>query len=317
MGARSGPRAKAKSTRTTTANGATWLSTTRDRSSMRRSLPATSTASRHMGTSRHGPSCRAPSTAATGPRRRWRAADHPAAGQRHDPVGQRQTTASGSCDARSTVAPSATASLDDLAQHGPGLGVEGGVGLVEQPQRGPAGHEDGQGHPPALAGRSRPTAVRRSRPTETQALEGGVDAVDGSPRRPARRSARSRPRSARRRGRRRARACPPGGARAARWRRRSWPSTTASPPVTGSRPAQARSTLVFPAPFGPSRTTTSPWATARSMPARAGNRPVRATAARRKTAEAMGCGPCYGGPAPGIQAGPSALRARSPAPDRD
>ncbi len=46
---RSGPRAKAKSTSATIPNGATWDRATRERPSMRRSLPATSTASRHMG----------------------------------------------------------------------------------------------------------------------------------------------------------------------------------------------------------------------------------------------------------------------------
>src|SRR5438128_1103676 len=46
---RSGSRANANSTRIRTANGAIWFNATRDRSSMRRSLPATSSASRHTG----------------------------------------------------------------------------------------------------------------------------------------------------------------------------------------------------------------------------------------------------------------------------
>src|ERR1700694_1721830 len=45
---RSGSRAKANNTRTRTANGATWLIATRERASIRRSLPATRAASRHM-----------------------------------------------------------------------------------------------------------------------------------------------------------------------------------------------------------------------------------------------------------------------------
>ena len=49
IGGRSGPRAKAKRTRATMPKGATWDSATRDRPSMRRSLPATRAASRHMG----------------------------------------------------------------------------------------------------------------------------------------------------------------------------------------------------------------------------------------------------------------------------
>src|SRR5665213_1082405 len=46
---RSGPRAKAKRTRATIPNGATWDSATRERPSIRRSLPAIRAASRHMG----------------------------------------------------------------------------------------------------------------------------------------------------------------------------------------------------------------------------------------------------------------------------
>src|ERR1019366_10321018 len=57
----SGSRARPKRTSTSTANGATWLVATRERSSMRRALPATSAASRHMDLL-HG----------TGPRRQHR-----------------------------------------------------------------------------------------------------------------------------------------------------------------------------------------------------------------------------------------------------
>ena len=47
-----GPRAKANRTRTSTAKGSTCHSATRERTSMRRSLPATSSASRHIDVTR-------------------------------------------------------------------------------------------------------------------------------------------------------------------------------------------------------------------------------------------------------------------------
>ena len=172
-GARSGPRAKAKRARTTMANGATWLSTTRDRSSMRRSLPATRP--RHATwTSPPGPI--EAGSAPTAPPGRGRR--HGALARRRDP---RPATPPGRPAAAtprvrgrraSTVAPSATRLADDVAEQRPGLGVEGGVGFVEQPQRGAAGDEDGQGHaagagrrradPPPCAGAGRPSP-RRSR----------------------------------------------------------------------------------------------------------------------------------------------------------
>src|SRR4051794_23386751 len=65
---RSGSRAKAKSTRTRTANGAIWFVATRDRASILRSLPATRAASRHTGGLPSDPDA--------------------AAGQGHDPPGQ-------------------------------------------------------------------------------------------------------------------------------------------------------------------------------------------------------------------------------------
>src|SRR3954447_22019720 len=48
--------------------------------------------------------------------------------------------------------------------------------------------------------------------------------------------------------------------------RMSWPAKRTSPAVTGSRPETARSSVVLPAPFGPSSTTISPAPTERSTP---------------------------------------------------
>ena len=189
-----------------------------------------------------------------------------------------------------------------------GLGVERGVGLVEQPQRRVGGPRARPGPP---AGADRPTAGRPAcagAGRRDRGARGRRRRRRRRPRRPARRNGRSRPRSGRRRGRRRGRACPtvaPDGRRARAAGRGRAPRPR--PPVTGSRPAQARSTLVLPAPLGPSRTTTSPGATVRSTPARAGNRPVRRDGGTEEDCGGHGRGPCYGWPAaPVSKRGPPA-----------
>ena len=82
----------------------------------------------------------------------------------------------------------------DLAQHGAGLGVEPGVGLVEEPQLGSPGHEHGQGHAPALACRQPAHGGAPDPAAELEAIEGGVDAGRCLLRRRARGTGRSRPR---------------------------------------------------------------------------------------------------------------------------
>ena len=71
------------------------------------------------------------------------------------------------------------ASPDGVAHQGveqiPALGVEAGVGFVEQPQGGMAGHEHGQSGAPALAGRESPDGDRGEPAIEAQVGEGGWD----------------------------------------------------------------------------------------------------------------------------------------------
>ena len=94
--ARSGPRAKANRTRATIPNGATWDSATRERASIRRSLPATRRVSRHMGHRLLGrrPVAAGPARAggavrrAVGPRIEP-LGGHPATGDGDRPAGQR------------------------------------------------------------------------------------------------------------------------------------------------------------------------------------------------------------------------------------
>ena len=57
--------------------------------------------------------------------------------------------------------------------------------------------------------------------------------------------------------------------------------------TTRSRPAQARSRLVLPAPLAPWSRTISPEATSRSTPASTGKRPTRATAERKRMTGSM------------------------------
>src|ERR1700677_3947243 len=83
---------------------------------------------------------------------------------------------------------------------------------------------------------------------------------------------------------------------------------TASPEVTGKRPAQALSRLVLPAPLAPTTRTTSPVWRERSTPARAGKRPARATAARNWTTGAMDFGTMVGGQGAVVPSGPPLSR---------
>ena len=124
--------AKANISIVTAANGSTWLTTTRLRRSMRRSLPATSRAIRH---------------------RLIRAALVDLAGDDlDDSIGEGAgalTLVAGDDHGR--------ARGDRLAEQGVELvaavGVESGVRLVEQPQLGAAGDQAGQRGAPGLAGR--------------------------------------------------------------------------------------------------------------------------------------------------------------------
>ena len=63
----------------------------------------------------------------------------------------------------------------DLAEDGPGVGVEPGMGLVEEPQLGTTGHEQGERHPPALAGGKTAHRGTAHPAPELEAIEHGVD----------------------------------------------------------------------------------------------------------------------------------------------
>src|SRR5438105_11740992 len=116
---RSGSTANANSTSTSTANGATWFRATRDRSSMRKSLPATSAASRHMERLR----------VATGD-------DDLAIDQRRGTL--QLVAGEEDRDAGHRRAPDE--GVQDVA---PG-GVEPGVGLVQEPDAGIADEQGGE-----------------------------------------------------------------------------------------------------------------------------------------------------------------------------
>src|SRR5436309_3784085 len=141
----SGSRAKANRISTSMANGATWLVATRDRTSMRRSLPAITAASRHTD----------------GPRRDF----NPDLSPRHgdDPGRQRTRSvelmrrqqhrrAGPGCVADETVEPLAP------------FGVEPRVRFVEEPQIGGSQQQGGHRHTPPLAGRQ-PTHLDARQPT--------------------------------------------------------------------------------------------------------------------------------------------------------
>ena len=155
--------------------------------------------------------------------------------------------------------------------------------------------------------------VRRRRPVSPSRSTASSPAGRAG-RRPGWRTAGSRPPSARRRGGRRGRGGPPGDRTAGAVLDQVAAEHDRLARGDGHQPAHVRSRLVLPAPLGPRTTTTSPGATVRSTPERAGNRPASATAARRWTAGAMAWRPCYGGRGARGQAAPDPSGDRPPAP---
>src|SRR5439155_1336458 len=77
------------------------------------------------------------------------------------------------------------------------------------------------------------------------------------------------------------------------------------PLAMGSSPAQVRRRVVLPAPLGPSSRTTSPAATSRSTPARAGKRPSRAPGATPTTGGGASSTTTVPGSASTLPAGPA------------
>ena len=141
-------------------------------------------------------------------------------------------------------------------------GVEAGVRLVEQPQLGTAGASAASAVRRRCPADSRATFTSASRPVRPRRVERGVDLACGAPTvRPQKRTFSTTVRSSYS-----PLACPSsptlGRTDRARSEARSRPSTRPSPRSSGSRPAQRRSSVVLPAPFGPWRRTISPRSTA-------------------------------------------------------
>src|SRR5579875_3448417 len=140
---RSGSRAKANRMSTSRAKGRTWLVATRERSSTRMSLPATSAASRHMDALRGVGRAPAPEDQLLplhlAPRHGYQAA-----GQRPGPVGLVRSQQDRAAPRRRLP--------HHLVHQVPPRGVQAGMGLVEQPQLGATGQQDGTGDPATLAG---------------------------------------------------------------------------------------------------------------------------------------------------------------------
>ena len=260
---------------------------------MRRSLPATSRASRHMGAPR-GPAARRQRRAPDGaPPERSPATRPPAMVTTRSASG---TARSGSWEESSTAAPPGRGLGHQLAQQraGPRRRARRGARRAATAP-GARATSDRQGHPPPLAGREPADRGAPEPADEAQPLERRVDAGRRRARPPARRTGRSRPRSARRRGGRRGPAGPT--------RRRTAVAVVdqvvaedhglarGDRQQAGAGPQQAG---LARRRWARGRTTTSPGATSRSTPERAGNRPASATAGRRWTAGAMTSAPCYG-----------------------
>jgi hypothetical protein len=231
----SASRAKANITIVKAANGRTWFVTTRLRRSMRRSLPATSRATRQRVTG--GP----PSP---GRRRRrrsaWRASrPAPARGWRRRPWRRRRPPGGGCIELVATG------------------GVEPGVGFVEQPQLGPAGDDAGERGPALLPGRQPSNGTPARRPSSPiRASAASISPWVAPTVAPQKRTFSATVRSPYR-----PLPCPssPTRGRIAAWSvRRSRSSTRPSPRAMGSRPAHSRSSDVLPAPFGPWSSTISP-----------------------------------------------------------
>src|SRR5437763_5201051 len=164
---RLGSSAKAKSTRTARANGATWFVATRERSSTLRSLPATSSASRHM----HGL------------HRRQRDGDDLSTGHPCNPAGDRSgplRLVGRQDDGGAARRGGQHGLVEDVA---PGC-VQSGVRLVEQPELGPASDHGRDGDAPSLAGRQPAHRGAAEAPPQTQAGQRRVHGARVPPRRP-------------------------------------------------------------------------------------------------------------------------------------
>ena len=309
IGARSGPSAKAKSTSTTHGNGHHLV-----HDDPRAELDPEVLARHQHGVTPHGHPPGTARSSSAGDRRGARRGARRVAPSTRPPTSETTRSArghdtSGSWDARSTVAPSATASATispssararRRARRAARRGATAPVGACQ---------EDGQRHPPALAGRQ---ATHRSAPEPAHQARAA-------------------------RGRRRFTVPAPGGPHreahvlhhvqlvvqggrvaehphlpAERRRVAAQVVTENDGPHQGQRQkagtAPAARSSCRPR-WAPRDTRISPGATVRSMPAKTGNRPVRATAARRGTAEAMGSAHATGGPPESKRAPP---RARTP-----
>ena len=149
-----------------------------------------------------------------------------------------------------TVAPWLTTSRNKLVEQQAVLGVESGVGFVEQPQAGLAGQQAARATRRRWPAESLPLVSRRSR-SPSPGGQGRPGAAALAAPLPSGRNGRSPRPKDRRRGRCGGRAGRHGGASALASAAGSIPSTVASPAARGKRPAITRSRLVLPAPFAP------------------------------------------------------------------
>ena len=98
-----------------------------------------------------------------------------------DAVGERRRPARSSWLATITVAPDGHGLAEQRVELVAAVGVEPGVGLVEQPQLGPAGDQAGERGAPLLAGREPRTGTSRSRPaTPSRSIAAGDLVVGGA-----------------------------------------------------------------------------------------------------------------------------------------
>ena len=283
---RSGSSANANRSRTISPNGAICCIVTRERASMRRSLPATSRTScqrftwitRSVVAAGDTPAAASPSLASSlrsGFARRVRARLRwlPRSGTpgsvawpavRTTSRSASARTRSSSCDAMSTVLPSVGRGAHDLVEHGATLGVEPGVRLVEEQEPGIARPRHRQREATPLPGRQAPVhdvasadrarRARVRRPRSTCRGPRPAPRTAGSPGRSDRRNRTSRGPRARGRGARRA--------DRARGRGRGRPLR---PSTTGSAPRAAAATWSCPRHWRPRG--------ARSRPRRRRDRP--------------------------------------------
>ena len=202
--------------------------------------------------------------------------------QHDDPLGEAEHRLHHVLDPDHGDAEPVTRRAHDL-DRGVQLGVvEPGHHLVEQQQPGPAGEGAGELEEPLLVEVQRADVVvaaageaRRTRVPPRPGRTPPTRSAGRRPRRTGRRARRSRAPSSRRTAAASAAPwrSPPGGHGAPRAASTSAPAKRIVPPVGGSSPLIAFSSVLLPAPFGPTRARISPSSTSSVTPPTAGRPP--------------------------------------------